>query len=140
MRLVRLTRVVLGVQMLVGLALFAVWSFVGFAPGLVPEGSVRGAATAAVAALYAVVVTAHVVLALAIPVLALVALRPGRPRLPPAGPLRIVSWLAPLAPLALGVGFRLGLLGGLALVVLHMVLGFAAFGLVSAVQKRIDWN
>lgn len=48
-----------------------------------------------------------------------------------------LAGFAPLAPLALGLGFRLGLSGGLALVVVHMVLGFLAFGLVAAVQQRI---
>ena len=136
MRLLALTRVALGAQILVGLALFAVMYFADVAFSLVPEGGVREATTV-VAVLGAVVVATHVALALAIPVLALVALWPGRPGFP-GGPLQVVAQLAPLAPLALGLGFRLGLTGGLALALLHMALGLAAFGLVAAVQQRVD--
>lgn len=114
MRLVGLTRLALGLQVVLGIVLFAGW-------------------------FRAVVVPVHVALALTIVVLALVALRPGRAGLP-GGPLQTSAWLAPLLPLALGLSFRFDLLGGTALVVVHMALGLLAFGLVVVAQSRAGAN
>lgn len=114
MSLVGLVRSALALQVLLGIVLFA---------GLFPT----------------VVVPLHVVLALTIAVLALVALRPGRAGLP-GGPLQTSAWLAPLLPLALGLSFRFDLLGGTALVIVHMALGLLTFGLVVAVQSRAGAN
>ncbi len=108
--LIRLALLALGLQLLLGIVLFA---------GLYP----------------AVVVPVHVVLGLTIVVLALIALRPGRAGLP-GGPLQTSAWLAPLLPLALGLGFRFGLLDGTALVAVHMALGLLMLGLMVVVQRR----
>lgn len=134
MRLIGLTRFALGLQILLGLALWAV-AYGGSALNILLQGSAPVVGRV-ISALYEFVVTAHVALALAIPVLALVAMRPGRPGMP-GGTTQVAAWLTPLAPLALGLGFHYEVFGGLALVALHTVLGFVAFGLVAMVQGRV---
>lgn len=76
----------------------------------------------------------HISLGVLAAVLALYALRP-RLGLPQTG-LRTGARFGPLAALALGLGIYAGVLHSLPFVLLHIVTGFAAVGLVEAAAAR----
>ena len=76
----------------------------------------------------------HLTLGLVVAVLALFVFRPlaGVPNLP----VRTAAWFLPLAPLALGLGFRFAGLANPVLVGLHVLLAFAAIGCVEIAAAR----
>lgn len=76
----------------------------------------------------------HISLGVAITVLALLLLRP-RPGAP-GDRLRGLARLAPLVPLLLGLGLYFDLVGGLAVVVVHMLAGLATVGLIEVASRR----
>lgn len=76
----------------------------------------------------------HPGLGIVIAILALIALRPVK-RVPAPG-LRAAARFMPLAPLALGLLFLVGIAGGAALVGIHMLLGIATIGLVEMAAGR----
>jgi hypothetical protein len=76
----------------------------------------------------------HLGLGAVIVVLAAALLRPA-PGAPPSRMRALARWF-PLAPLAVGLGLRLGAWGGLPVVILHMLLGITAVALVEVVAAR----
>ncbi len=72
----------------------------------------------------------HILLAVVIVVLALVALRP-LTKVPNSGA-RVAARFMPLLPFVFGLGFLFGVIGGTPLVVVHIALALITIGLVEA--------
>jgi hypothetical protein len=76
----------------------------------------------------------HLGLGVAIVILALIALRP-LPRVPASG-LRQTARFFPLLPFAVGMALRFDLIGGAAVIIIHVALGIVTIGLIEAAAVR----